>query len=140
MNIRLFFLAILLSAGLLYVACGQPSDPSPSKPAALEKKNTLEKKTIRVKHLSGEVLAVNPKAKTITVRVRDEEIELQFDDLTVVKVDLDRLEPQQIPVGSRAAVKYVERKGRPLARGVFISTETAEKKEFQPQSSLRVTA
>jgi len=139
-NVRLFFLAILLSAGLLCAACGQPSDPSPSKPAAPEKKPHLEKKTIRVKHLSGEVLSVNAKAKTITVRVREEDIELKFDDLTVVKIDLDRVKPDDIPAGSRAAVKYVEIKGRPVARGVFISTETAEKKEYQPQSSLRITA
>ncbi len=139
MNVRLVFLAILLSASLLCVACGQPPEPAPSRPAQPVKK-TLEKKTIRVKHLSGEVLAVNPKAKTITVRVREEDIELQFDDQTVVKIDLDRVKPEEIPAGSRAAVKYVESKGRPVARGVFISTETAEKKDFQPQSSLRITA
>lgn len=139
MNVRLLFLAILLSTGLLCVACGQPPEPAPSRPAQPGKK-TLEKKTIRVKHLSGEVLAVNPKAKTITVRVREEDIELQFDDQTVVKIDLDRVKPEEIPAGSRAAVKYVESKGRPVARGVFISTETAEKKDFQPQSSLRITA
>jgi len=121
------------------VACGQPPEPAPSIPAQPVKK-TLEKKTIRVKHLSGEVLAVNPKAKTITVRVREEDIELQFDDQTVVKIDLYRVKPEEIPAGSRAAVKYVESKGRPVARGVFISTETAEKKDFQPQSSLRITA
>ena len=72
--------------------------------------------------------------------MREEDIELKFDDLTVVKIDLDRVKPDDIPAGSRAAVKYVEIKGRPVARGVFISTETAEKKEYQPQSALRITA
>ena len=138
MNIRSLFLALLVSIGLLDVACGQPTDKASLKAAASEKKTTVQpKKTIRVKHLSGEVLAVNPKAKTITLRVRDEDIELRFDDSTVVKIDLDSVKPHEIPPGARAAVKYVERKGHYVARGVFISTETAEKKEAPPQSSFR---
>jgi len=140
-NFRLLFLAILLSIGLLYVACGQSTDKTSVTPAASEKKKPVEKKkTIRVKHLSGEVLSVNAKAKTITLRVREEEMELQFDDLTVVKIDLDRVQPHEIPPGTRATVKYVESKGQLVARGVFISTETAEKKEFPPQSSFRSAA
>jgi ABC-type Fe3+-hydroxamate transport system substrate-binding protein len=140
-NVRLLFLAILLSIGLLYVACGQPADKASLKAAAAEKKTIAEpKKTVRVKHLSGEVLAVNPKARTITLRVREEEIELRFDDSTVVKIDLDSVKPHEIPPGARAAVKYVERKGHYVARGVFISTETAEKKEAPPQSSFRSSA
>lgn len=141
MNIRSLFLAILFSIGLLYVACGQPTDKASLKAAASEKKTTVQpKKTIRVKHLSGEVLAVNPKARTITLRVREEDIELRFDDSTVVKIDLDSVKPHEIPPGARAAVKYVERKGHYVARGVFISTETAEKKEAPPQSSFRSSA
>lgn len=141
MNIRSLFLATLFSIGLLCVACGQPADKASLKAAAAEKKTIAEpKKTIRVKHLSGEVLAVNPKARTITLRVREEDIELRFDDSTVVKIDLDSVKPHEIPPGARAAVKYVERKGHYVARGVFISTETAEKKEAPPQSSFRSSA
>lgn len=140
-NIRSLFLATLFSIGLLCVACGQPADKASLKAAAAEKKTIAEpKKTIRVKHLSGEVLAVNPKARTITLRVREEDIELRFDDSTVVKIDLDSVKPHEIPPGARAAVKYVERKGHYVARGVFISTETAEKKEAPPQSSFRSSA
>jgi hypothetical protein len=140
-NIRLLSLAVLLSIGLLYVACGQSTDKSSVKAAAPEKKKLAEsKKTIRVRHLSGEVLAVDPKAKTITVRVRDEDIELQFNDNTVVKIDLDAVKPHEIPPGTRATVKYVETKGKYVARGVFISTETAEKKEAPPQSSFPSSA
>jgi hypothetical protein len=140
-NVRLLFLAILFSIGLLCVACGPSADKTSGTPVVSEKKKPVEKnKTIRVKHLSGEVLSVNSKAKTITVRVREEDIELQFDDLTVVKIDLDRVQPHEIPPGTRATVKYVESKGQFVARGVFISTETAEKKESPPQSSFRSSA
>jgi hypothetical protein len=141
MKIRFTFLAIILSIGLLYVACGQSPDKAPGKTGTkIEKKASEKKNTVRVRHLSGEVLTVNSKTKTITVRFRDEDMEVQFDDNTVVKIDLDTVKPTEIPVGTRATVKYVERKGQFVARGIFISTETAEKKEGSPQSFYRNSA
>jgi hypothetical protein len=138
---RLLILSILLSTGLICVACGSPSDRAAVKSAASEKRKSVEpKKTIRVKHLAGEVLSVDPRAKTITVRVRNEDVELLFDASTVDKIDLDAVKPQEIPLGTRATVKYVERKGHYVAKGGFISTETAEKKEAPPQSSFRSSA
>jgi hypothetical protein len=140
-NIRLLSLAVLLSIGLIYVACGPSTEKAPVKAASSEKKKIAEpKKTIRVKHLSGDVLAVDAKARTITVRVRDEDMVLQFDDSTVVKIDLDAVKPHEIPPGTRATVKYVETKGKYVARGVFISTETAEKKESPPHSFFSIFA
>jgi len=140
-KIRFICLTILVSIGLLYVACGQYPEKAPGKAVTpVEKKASDQKKTVRVRHLSGEVLAVNSKTKTITVRFRDEDMEVQFDDNTVVKIDLDTVKPSEIAVGTRATVKYVERKGHLVARGIFISTETAEKKEGTPQSSYRNSA
>jgi hypothetical protein len=141
MKIRFIFLTIILSIGLLYVACGQSPEKAPGKAVTkIEKKAPEKKNTVRVRHLSGEVLSVNSKAKTITVRFRDEDMEVQFDDNTVVKIDLDTVKPSEIPVGTRATVKFVERKGQFVARGIFISTETAEKKEGAPQSFYRNSA
>jgi hypothetical protein len=37
-------------------------------------------------------------------------------------------------------VKYIEKKSQHVAKGIFISTETAEKKEGSPQSSFRNSA
>ena len=141
MKIRFICLTILISIGLLYVACGQYPEKAPGKSVTpVEKKASEQKKTVRVRHLSGEVLTVNSKTKTITVRFRDEDMEVQFDDNTVVKVDLDTVKPSEIPLGTRATVKYIERKGHLVARGIFISTETAEKKEGAPQSFYRNSA
>jgi len=138
-KIRFLFLTILFSIGLFYVSCGQSPEKAPRKDtAAAEKKS--QKKTVRVKHLSGEVLSVNTKAKTIIVRFKNEDVEMKFDDGTVVKVDLDSVKPTAIPLGSRATVKYVETDGKYVAKGIFISTETAEKKEGPPQSSYRNSA
>jgi hypothetical protein len=141
MKIRTLLMSVLILIGLLYVACGPPPEKTPRKTgSASEKKISEPKKTIRVKHLAGEVLAVNSKAKTITVRFRDEEIDLSYDDSTVVKIDLDAVKPSEIPLGARATVKYIEQKGRHVARGIFISTETAEQKEGTPQSAFRNSA
>jgi hypothetical protein len=140
-KIRFLILSALISIGLLYVACGQPPEKKPGKAVTENTKRSVEqKKAVRVRHLSGEVLAVNSKRKTITVRYRDEALDVQFDDNTVVKIDLDAVKPSEIPVGTRATVKYVERKGQFVARGIFISTETAEKKEGAPQSFYRNSA
>jgi len=140
-KIRFLILSALISIGLLVVACGQPPEKAPGKAVTASKKKAVEqKKTVRVRHLSGEVLTVNSKTNTITVRYRDEDLELQFDDNTVVKVDLDTVKPSEIPPGTRATVKYIEKKGQFVARGIFISTETAEKKEGAPQSFYRNSA
>jgi hypothetical protein len=140
-KIRFLILSALISIGLLYVACGQPPEKTPGKAVtASTKKPAEQKKTVRVRHLSGEVLVVNSKTKTITVRYRDEDLDVQFDDSTVVKIDLDTVKPSEIPPGIRATVKYIENKGQFVAKGIFISTETAEKKEGAPQSFYRNSA
>jgi archaellum component FlaF (FlaF/FlaG flagellin family) len=138
---RTLFISVLISIGLLYVACGQSPDKSAKKVgSAAEKRSVEQKKTVRVKHLSGEVIAINSKTMTITVRSKDEDIELKFDDGTVVKIDLDSVKPADIPLGARATVKYIEKKGQHVARGIFISTDTAEKKEGSPRSFFRNSA
>lgn len=140
-KIRTLCITILVSIGFLFVACGQSPETVPGKATvAVEKKSKDRKKTVRVKHLSGEILAVNTKTKTMTVRTRDKDVELNYDDSTVVKVDLDAVSPAEIPPGIRATVKYVDRKGKSVARGIFISTETADKKEGTPHTSCRNSA
>jgi hypothetical protein len=140
-KIRTLCITILVSIGLFFLACGQSPETVPRKAtAAIEKKSAVQKKTVRVKHLSGDILAVNTKTKTMTVRTRDKDVEVVYDDSTVVKVDLDAVSPAEIPPGIRATVKYVDRKGKSVARGIFISTETADKKESTPQSSYRNSA
>jgi archaellum component FlaF (FlaF/FlaG flagellin family) len=140
-KIRYLIISVLVSIGLLYVACGQSPEKSTKKAVnAAEKRSVEQKKTVRVKHLSGDVIAINAKTKTITVRSRDEDVDLKFDDGTVVKIDLDSAKPSEIPLGARATVKYIERKGQHVAKGIFISTETAEKKEGSPQSFFRNSA
>jgi archaellum component FlaF (FlaF/FlaG flagellin family) len=140
-KVRTLFIAAFISIVLPYVACVQSPEKAPVKPAGTAQKKSVEQqKTVRVKHLSGEVLTVNSKTKTITVRFKNEDIELTFDDSTVVKIDLDSVKPSEIPLGARATVKYIERKGQPIAKGIFISTETAEKKEGSPQSFFRNSA
>jgi len=140
-KIRFLILSALISIGLLHVACGQPPEKAPGKAVTASSKRSVEqKKAVRVRHLSGEVLTVNSKTKTITVRYRDEDLDVHFDDSTVVKIDLDTVKPSEIPPGTRATVKYIEKKGQFVAKGIFISTETAEKKEGTPQSFYRNTA
>jgi hypothetical protein len=123
------------------VPCGQPQEKTSGRYVTANSKISSEqKKAVRVRHLSGEVLTVNSKTKTITVRYREENLELQFDDSTVVKIDLDTVKPAEIPAGARATVKCVERQGQYVAKGLFISTQTAEKKEGPPLSSCRNAA
>lgn len=141
MKIRFICLTILISIVLLYVACVQSAEKVPVKPGGTAQKQSIDqKKTVRVKHLAGEVLAVNTRTKTITVRFKDDEVSLTFDDSTVVKIDLDSMKPAEIPLGARATVKYIERKGQQIAKGIFISTETAEKNVSSPQSFFRNSA
>jgi archaellum component FlaF (FlaF/FlaG flagellin family) len=107
-KIRYFFISALIAIGLLYVACGQSPEKPTTKPGiAAEKRSVEQRKTVRVKHLSCEVVAVNSKTKTITVKVKDENMDLKFDGNTVVKIDLDSVKPSEIPLGARATVNYI---------------------------------
>jgi hypothetical protein len=140
-KIRHVILPCLISIAFLFGSCGQPPEQGQKKgePVALQKADG-QKKAVRVRHLSGEVLAVSSQTKTITVKFKDEEVLLHFDDSTVVRMDLESVKPSDIPLGTRATVKFVERKGQYVARGIFVSTETAEKKEGSPRSFFRNSA
>jgi len=132
-------LAVLLSTGLLFAGCSPPEKGSP-KQAPRTARTAEPKKAVKVRHLAGEVLTVNAKSKTLTVRYRDRDYSLRYNDETVVKVNLESVPPAEIPIGTRATVKYVEKSGQRIAKGIFISTETVEKGEQQSQSHPRNSA
>ena len=70
MKIRFIIPALLISVGLLYVACGPPPEKSPAKAGAakVEKKAADKTKAVRVKHISGEILAkASPNQEEILV-------------------------------------------------------------------------
>lgn len=139
-TIRFFVLSALISLGLLYAACEPPPEKAPEKFGFTEKRSIEKKNPVRVKHLSGEVLAVNSKTNTMIVRFKNKDMKLRIEDGTIVKIDLCSVSPYEIPPGTWATVKYVERKGLYVAKGIFISTETAVKKEGSPQSFDRDSA
>ncbi len=116
MKIRTLLISALIVIGFLYVACGQsPEKPTRKAATAAEKRSVEQKKAVRVKHLSGEVIAINSKTKTITVRFKDEDVELKFDDGTVVKIDLDSVKPSEIPAGCPGN-REVHREKKPACR------------------------
>ena len=80
MKIRFLILSALISIGLLYVACRQPPEKAPVKAG----RTMIEKKAAEQENGTGQapvgrVLTVNSKTKTITVRSKDEDLELTFD-------------------------------------------------------------
>lgn len=128
-SVNTWLLILSVCFALLIASCGAPPDKAPQASShAISKKAAEPRKPVRIKHLSGEVLAVNAKTKTITMLSRDKEIDLSFDDKTVVKLDLEAVNPADIPLGIRATIKYVDKKGELVAQGIFISTETADTK------------
>jgi len=108
---------------------GNPLKSPRKATAAAEKRFADQKKTVRVKHLSGEVQSVNSKAKTIIVRFKDEDVEMKFDGSTIVKVDLDSVKPAEIPLGSRATVKYVRQKDTVSPRGFSYQPKQRKRKK-----------
>lgn len=112
-------LFILSVAGLSFAAEEKKAAPAEKKEAAPAK---AEEKAApaKMKQVTGEVTAVDAKAKTLTVKGKKGDMALTADEKAAAKLG-------EIKVGDKVMVKYKEMDGKNIATS--IAAKKAEKKE-----------
>ncbi|MCL5022672.1 MAG: hypothetical protein M1497_04790 [Nitrospirae bacterium] len=115
-------LFVLSVAGLSFAA--EKAAPAEKKeaPAKAEKKAPA-----KVKQVTGEVVAVDAAAKTLTVKGKKGEVAMTADDKTTVKVGKEKKTLADVKVGDKATVKYAEVEGKNVAKSI-VAKAAAEKK------------
>ncbi len=97
-------------------------------PAAVEKKEAVpvkaeEKKApavVKVKRISGEVIAVDATAGTLTVKSKKKEVSLSADNKAVVKKGKETKALADVMVGDKVLVKYKEVEGKNIVKSIVV--------------------
>lgn len=94
--------------------------PAAEKPAEAEKKAT-------VKQITGEVVAIDAAAKTITIKGKKAELLLSADEKML----------KDIKVGDKVVAKYEEKEGKMIAKSLKKAEAKAEQKadEIKPEAA-----
>ncbi len=114
-------LFVLSVAGLSFAAekaatAAPAADKKEAAPAKAEKKAPA-----KVKQVTGEVVAVDAKAKTLTVKGKKADVVLSVDDKAAAKL-------ADVKVGDKVTVKYKETDGKNVATSVVAKKAKADKK------------
>jgi len=119
-------LFVLSVAGLSFAAeqkaaPAAPAEKKEAAPAKAEEKKPAEKKApAKVKQVTGEVVAVDAKAKTLTVKGKKGDVALSVDEKAAAKL-------ADVKMGDKVTVKYKETDGKNVATSV-VGKKAAEKK------------
>ncbi|MCL4477290.1 MAG: hypothetical protein M1508_13900 [Nitrospirae bacterium] len=98
-----------------------PAAKKEAAPAKAEEKKPAEKKApAKVKQVTGEVVAVDAKAKTLTVKGKKGDVALSVDEKAAAKL-------ADVKVGDKVTVKYKETDGKNVATSI-VGKKAAEKK------------
>ncbi len=95
-------------------------------PAAVEKKELApvkaeEKKAmVKVKRISGDVVAVDATAGTLTVKSKTQKVSLSTDDKTVVTMGKEKKTFGDVKAGDKVTVKYKEVEGNNVAKSIAV--------------------
>jgi ribosomal protein S1 len=116
-------LFVLSVTGLSFAA-----DQKAAAPAKAEEKKTDEKKAPeKVNQVTGVVVAVDAKAKTLTVKGKKSDIALSVDEKAAKNL-------AGLKVGDKVTVKYTEKDGKNVATSVA-AKKAEEKKEAAPAAA-----
>jgi hypothetical protein len=123
---------LLLPLLLLAVSCTQqPEKKNLPENVTREKPAPAKAKPLKIIHIAGETISVNPRAGKLTVRGKDGEVDIYATERTVIRIGRDKGRLSDIAAGTKATVKYLEIDGKNIARDIFIAEETREEKESQ---------
>jgi hypothetical protein len=122
-----YLISLLLPLILICGACTQQQEKKglPEK-IAKEKPAAAKKKPLKISHLAGEMVNVNPKTGKLTVRGKDGEVEIRVTEKTIIHIGMDKGGLSDIAAGNKATIKYLEIDGINFARSIFIVRETPE--------------
>jgi len=129
-------ISLLLPLLLFGVSCTQqPEKKGQPEKVAREKPAIAKEKPLKIVHLAGETISVNPKAGKLTMRGKDGDVDIYATEKTNILIGRDKGRLSDIATGNKATVKYLEIDGKNIARSIFISQEAPEEKEPQKADS-----
>ena len=100
-------------------------------PAKAEEKKAPEK----VMSITGDVVSVDAKAMTLTVKGRKGDVALSTNDKTAVRMGKDKKTLADVKAGDKVKVKYTEVDGKNMAKSIAIKPAVAampEEKKAEP--------
>ncbi len=105
--------------------------------AAEEKKAEtapMEKKSpAKVKQVTGEVTAVDAKAKTVTVKGKKGDVTAMIDDKTKIMMGKDTKTLADVKAGDKVTLKYSEADGKMMAKSIAVKpAEKMMEKKMEP--------
>jgi hypothetical protein len=88
---------------------------------ARENVASAKKKPLKIIHVAGEKISMNPKEGKLSIRGKDGEVEIYPTDKTIIRIGGERSSLSDITAKNRTAVKYLELDGKKIARSIFIT-------------------
>jgi len=121
-------LFILSVTGLSFAV----EEKKPAVPAVEEKKPAVpaEKKAVKksaTKQVTGEVVAVDATAMTLTVKGKKGEVALSAGDKTTVMMGKEKKALADVKVGDKVKAKYTVKDGKNVAKSVALTAAPAKK-------------
>ncbi len=125
-------ISLLLPLIFFCVSCTQqPETKALPEKIARENPESAKKKPLKIIHVAGEMISVNPKMNKLSIRGKDGDVEIYATAKTVIHIGGERSRLSDVAAGNKATVKYLEIGGKNIARSIFIVQEDREEKETQ---------
>jgi hypothetical protein len=125
-----YIIGLLLPLLLVCVSCTQqPEKKGLPEKVAREKPALAKKKPLKIIHLAGETISVNPETGKLTIRGKDREVDIYATEETIIRIGSEKGRLSDIAAGTKATVKYLEVDGENIARSIFIVQDAREEKE-----------
>jgi hypothetical protein len=85
-----------------------------------------EVKKAKEKQITGEIVMLNVEAGTLTVKSKRQEVALETDEKTNVRIGREKKEFADLKTGTRVKVTYVDVDGKKRAKSISIKSSTEE--------------
>jgi hypothetical protein len=122
-----YLISLLLPLILVCGSCTQQSEKKglPEK-VSRDKPADAKRKPLKIIHLAGETISVNPKTGKLTIRGKDGDVKIYATDKTIVHIrgHISRL--SDINAGNKATIKYFRIDEKNIARSIFIVRENPD--------------
>ncbi|OGW40022.1 MAG: hypothetical protein A2Y97_09755 [Nitrospirae bacterium RBG_13_39_12] len=80
----------------------------------------------KVKQITGDIITLDLKAGTLTVKNKKQEVSLSTDNKTVIKLDKERKTLADLKSGDSVMAKYTQVDGQNIAKSIAIKTAPSE--------------
>ena len=99
---------------------------------AMKEKAAEKEAPVKIKHVGGEVTAVDSKAGTLSVKGKKEEVSLTTDSKTIIRSGKEKKTLADVKVGDKVRVKYTVVDGKNVAKSIAIGMMKPAEKPVKP--------